>query len=232
MPKIKVKRQSTIVDMTAMTDVSFLLLTFFILTAKFRPAQPVIIDMPSSESEIVVPENLLVISVDKEGKVYYSIDNPKVRVATLQQLIQRYGDIYPTLKQLSDAQIANFANVQMYGNDIAALPQILSLAPDEVNQAVEYAGVPIDSANNQLRDWIQAGRWADQIDRQESGADRPDVRVAIKGDKTSSIKTIQDVIKILTAEPVNIHTFNLITTLEGVAAPVAEGEGGAEPAKQ
>lgn len=232
MPKIKVKRQSTIVDMTAMTDVSFLLLTFFILTAKFRPAQPVIIDMPGSESQILVPENLLVISVDKEGKVYYSIDNPKVRVATLQQLIQRYGDIYPTLKQLTDAQIANFANVQMYGNDIAALPQILNLPPDEVNSAVQYAGVPIDSANNQLRDWIQAGRWADQIDRQESGAERPDVRVAIKGDKTSSIKTIQDVIKILTAEPVNIHTFNLITTLEGAAVPAAEGEGGEEPAKQ
>lgn len=228
MPKIKVKRQSTIVDMTAMTDVSFLLLTFFILTAKFRPAQPVIIDMPSSESQIVVPENLMVISVDKEGKVYYSIDNPKVRVATLQQLVQRYGENYPVLKELNDAQIANFANVQMFGYDIAQLPQLLNLPPDEVNAVGDFTGVPIDSANNQLRDWIQAGRWADQIDRQESGAERPDMRVAIKGDKTSSIKTVQDIIKILTAEPVNIHTFNLITTLEGTAAPVEEG---AEPAK-
>jgi len=231
MPKIKVKRQSTIVDMTAMTDVSFLLLTFFILTAKFRPAQPVIIDMPSSESEIVVPENLLVISVDKEGLVYYSIDNPKVRVATLQQLIQRYGENYPTLKTLTDAQIANFANVQMWGYDIAALPQILDLSPDEVNTFRQYTGVPIDSVNNQLRDWIQAGRWADQIDRQESGANRPDVRVAIKGDKTSNIKTIQSIIKILTDEPVNIHTFNLITTLEGTATPQAEGAD-AEAGKQ
>ncbi len=231
MPKVKIKRQSTIVDMTAMTDVSFLLLTFFILTAKFRPAQPVIIDMPSSESEKIVPENLLVISVDKEGMVYYTIDNPKVRVATLQQLIQRYGDNYPVLKTLTDKQIANFANVQMWGNDIAMLPQILNKEPDEVNASGTFKGVPIDSANNQLRDWIQAGRWADQIDRQETGADRPDVRVAIKGDKTSSIKTIQDVIKILTAEPVNIHTFNLITTLEGSASASKEVEVGADPAK-
>ncbi len=232
MPKVKIKRQSTIVDMTAMTDVSFLLLTFFILTAKFRPAQPVIIDMPSSESEIVVPENLLVISVDKEGLVYYTIDNPKVRVLTLQQLIERYGDNYPVLKTLTEEQIANFANVQMWGNDIAMLPQVLSLEPDEVNAGGSFKGVPIDSANNQLRDWIQAGRWADQIDRQETGAERPDVRVAIKGDKTSSIKTIQEVIKILTAEPVNIHTFNLITTLEGTASPTPEGEGAGEPKKE
>lgn len=222
MPKIKVKRQSTIVDMTAMTDVSFLLLTFFILTAKFRPAQPVIIDMPSSESEIVVPENLLVISVDKEGKVYYSIDNPKVRVATLQQLIQRYDKTYPSLSKLTDAQVANFANVEMLGYDINQLEQLLNLEPAEINKLTDYTGVPIDSANNQLRDWIQAGRWADQVDKNESGADRPDIRVAIKGDKTSSIKTIQEVIKILTEEPVNIHTFNLITTLEGPAAAPTE----------
>ncbi len=231
MPKVKIKRQSTIVDMTAMTDVSFLLLTFFILTAKFRPAQPVIIDMPSSESEIVVPENLLVISVDKEGLVYYTIDNPKVRVLTLQQLIQRYGDNYPSLKTLTAEQIANFGNVEMYGNDINALPQILSLPPDRINSGVEYKGVPIDSANNQLRDWIQAGRWADQLDRQETGADRPDMRVAIKGDKTSKITTIQDVIKILTEEPVNIHTFNLITTLEGPVAGETADAAGTEPAK-
>ena len=96
-----------------MTDVSFLLLTFFILTAKFRPSQPVVIDMPSSESETVVPDNLMVISVDKEGKVYYSMDNPKVKIVTLQNLIERYGATYPALNDLTDQQIANFANVEM-----------------------------------------------------------------------------------------------------------------------
>ncbi len=215
MPKIKIKRSSTIVDMTAMTDVSFLLLTFFILTAKFRPAQPVVIDMPSSESQIVVPENLMVISVDKEGKVYYSIENPKIRVATLQNLKQRYQENYPALKTLTDAQIANFGNVEMMGFDINQLPQVLGLSPEEVAGLHDYPGVPIDSTNNQLRDWIQSGRWADRLYKQETGAKADDIRVAIKGDKNSNIKTVQEVIKILTNEPVNIHTFNLITTLEG-----------------
>jgi biopolymer transport protein ExbD len=216
MPKIKVKRSSTIVDMTAMTDVSFLLLTFFILTAKFRPAQPVVIDMPSSESEIIVPENLMVISVDKEGKVYFSVENPNVKVATLQNLIERYGDNYPSLKTLSDAQIANFMNVQMFGYDINQLPQLLNMPASELASYKGYSTVPIDSANNQLRDWIQSARWADRTDKVNSGAtDREDIRVAIKDDKNTSITTVQEVIKILTEEPVNIHTFNLITTLEG-----------------
>lgn len=227
MPKIKVKRSSTIVDMTAMTDVSFLLLTFFILTAKFRPATPVVIDMPSSESEIPVPDNMMVISVDKEGMVYFSVENPKVKVATLQNLKQRYGKTYPALEKLTDQQIANFINLPVCGYDISQLPEILDIPAADLGSLKDFSGVPIDSANNQLRDWIQSARWADRLDKQESGAtDREDIRVAIKGDKTTNVKAVQEVIKILTEEPVNIHTFNLITSLEG---PVSAETAGTEP---
>ena len=52
MPKVKPVRHTPLVDMTAMTDVAFLLLTFFMLTAKMKPQEPVVIDTPSSISEI------------------------------------------------------------------------------------------------------------------------------------------------------------------------------------
>ncbi|MEZ5013272.1 MAG: biopolymer transporter ExbD [Chitinophagales bacterium] len=223
MPKIKVKRSSTIVDMTAMTDVSFLLLTFFILTAKFRPAQPVIIDMPSSATELKVPDNLMTISVDKEGKLYFSMSNPKVKVETLRNLVDRYSEKYPNLKDLDDKQINNFVNMEMMGYPIAALNEALKKSGGELGGIHDFPGIPMDSANaenNELRDWIQAGRWADQLDRKESGANREDIRIAIKGDKNSNIVKVQEVIKTLTNEPVNIHTFNLITTLEG---PMSSG---------
>lgn len=210
--------------MTAMCDVSFLLLTFFILTAKFRPSQPVVIDIPSARTEKITPDNLMTISVDKEGKVYYSVSNPKVKSETLTNLIQRYGDKYPSLKTLTPKQINNFGNIEMMGFDINQLPQVLNLPADELGRltAKDFTGIPIDSSANQLSDWIQSGRWADQIDRKETGADREEIRIAIKGDKDSNIKAVQDVIKIITSDPVNINRFNLITTLEG---PLGNADG-------
>ena len=59
MPKFKVKRSSTWVDMTAMCDVSFLLLSFFILTAKFKPTEVVPIKSPTSRASEEVKEDML-----------------------------------------------------------------------------------------------------------------------------------------------------------------------------
>ncbi len=56
MPRVKVPRKSTAVDMTAMCDVAFLLLTFFILTATARQPDPLDITTPSSTVQFKVPE--------------------------------------------------------------------------------------------------------------------------------------------------------------------------------
>ncbi|MBC8046150.1 MAG: biopolymer transporter ExbD [Fimbriimonadaceae bacterium] len=206
MPRIKLPRKSTAIDMTAMTDVSFLLLTFFILTAKFRPHQPVIIDTPTSRSELILPDPLMTISVDKEGKVFYSLSSLELKSTSLNNMIEKYGDKYPVLKNLSEQQKTEFANIEMMGFDVQQLPDILTKGNDYIQSLTgeQMPGIPIDSSNNQLQDWIMAGRYAN-----------PNMRVAIKGDSKSNIKTIQEVIKTLTNETVNVNTFNLITSLEG-----------------
>lgn len=56
MPKIIVKRKSTFIDMTAMSDVTVLLLTFFMLTSIFIQKEPVVVTTPASVSEIKIPE--------------------------------------------------------------------------------------------------------------------------------------------------------------------------------
>lgn len=56
MGKIKVKKQSTFIDMTAMSDVTVLLLTFFMLTATFLPKEPVQVLTPASVSERKISE--------------------------------------------------------------------------------------------------------------------------------------------------------------------------------
>ena len=98
--------------MTAMTDVSFLLLTFFILTAKFRPYQPVIIDLPTSATQKIVPDPLMTVTVDKEGKVYYTLSSLKLKQDAMTNMVDKYTQYYPLLGTLTDEQKKNFTNIK------------------------------------------------------------------------------------------------------------------------
>jgi biopolymer transport protein ExbD len=61
------------IDMTAMVDVAFLLLIFFMSTTQFRPPEQVSVTLPLSDSEIHVPEtSTIVLTVNREGRVYIS----------------------------------------------------------------------------------------------------------------------------------------------------------------
>ena len=199
MPKVKIPRKSTSVDMTAMCDVSFLLLTFFILTSKFKPTEPVAIDIPSSRSEITVTDAIK-ISVDKNGKAYVNYPSAPFRIQALTNMAEKYPAKYGFLANLTTKQKATFGQVETFGCDAKALPDLLNKKPDEIDKLA--TGIPMDSLDNQLGDWIMAGRYVD-----------PKMRIAIKGDKLTDVKAVQQVIKTLTDK--DIHTFNLITTLAG-----------------
>ncbi len=82
MPKIKKGRVVVRIDMTPMVDVGFLLLTFFMLTAQFKPPDEVKIELPSSHSDFKLPESdVLMITVSKEGRILLGVDNKNLRVA-------------------------------------------------------------------------------------------------------------------------------------------------------
>ena len=55
MPKIKMPKGTPSIDMTPMVDLAFLLVTFFMLTASFRNAEPVTVETPSSISYKIIP---------------------------------------------------------------------------------------------------------------------------------------------------------------------------------
>ena len=72
----KSRRQNYKLDMTAMVDVGFLLLTFFILTTQFRPPQVTEITLPESHSAFKLPDaDVMTVTVDKDGKVYLGVDS-------------------------------------------------------------------------------------------------------------------------------------------------------------
>src|SRR6478736_1044804 len=78
MARPKIARKSTAIDMTAMCDVAFLLLSFFILTTKFKPSEAVPVNTPTSVANKIAPEtNVLLISLNKDGKVFLSVGDSK-----------------------------------------------------------------------------------------------------------------------------------------------------------
>lgn len=191
----KVKRSRPILDMTPMVDLAFLLVTFFMLTTKFAPEEPVIVDMPSSVSEIKLPDtDILTISISNEGKVFFNMDGKYTR----EKLIKSMGEKYNLT--FSDDEVSAFATTSSIGLPVGNLKEYLNMEPEERKQ-IQQPGIPCDSAHNELADWIVYSR-----------VSNPKLRIALKGDRNVEYTVFKKVLK--TLQDNNINRFNMITNLE------------------
>ncbi len=189
------KRGGISLDMTAMCDMAFLLLTFFILTAKMKTPEVVQVDIPSSVSDKKVPEqNLMKITVANDGKVYFSVTEP----ATRKQLIDKVA----TAKNMSltEQDKLAFANTEMFGLPMNQIKGFLSLPASKREDFVQ-PGIPLDSANNELKVWIKEAKGVNGR-----------LIIAIKGDKQSDYEKYSGVVN--TLQELNLNKFSLITSLE------------------
>lgn len=197
MPKIKIPRKSTAIDMTAMCDVSFLLLTFFMLTTQFKTDATIIVDTPSSISEIKLPDtDIMNISIAKDGKVFFNIDNKNF---TRERLLQRIKEKYPQISLSPEGEKAFVLN-GIVGVPLNKFKGFYELE-DDARKAYKQEGVPVDSANNELGDWIMQGRLSN-----------PNVRITINGDQGAPWPVVKKVMN--TLQDKNVNKFNLITDLE------------------
>jgi biopolymer transport protein ExbD len=223
MPKIKIAKGNPSLDMTPMVDLAFLLVTFFMLTASVRVSEPVVVDAPSSTSDKLLPDNVILITVDDKGKAFYNINNFDVRKKTLEQMGKQYNVTF------TEKEKERFGKMTSFGVPIAAYPGYTGvLLKEYINMddperlRVKSPGVPSDSLHNQLGDWIQFGRIeaARQAKTQKEKAEsvgRPfkyePLRFAIKADGQANYIAVKQVIKVFTDK--EIYRFNLITNLEG-----------------
>lgn len=214
MPKIKMPKSNPSLDMTPMVDLAFLLVTFFMLTASVRVSEPVVVDTPSSTSDKLLPDNVILITVDNRGRAFYNINNGEVRMKTLEQMGKQYK------VDFTDKEKKRFAGMTSFGVPMAQLKQYINMEDPE-RLKVKSPGVPLDSLHNELGDWIQFGRIeaARQAKAQKDKADKAGrtfkyepMRFAIKADGEANYIAVKQVIKVFTDK--DIYRFNLITNLE------------------
>lgn len=201
--KVEVKRQNVIVDMTAMCDVAFLLLTFFILTTKFKANEPINVEIPASRAQIPLPEkDILLISVGTDGRVFMGVDDQNTRRMMLDSIAVRGGFTVDGRKQKV------FSGMDQFGASFTQLGQILGLPEDELAK-VKHPGIPVgsDSTVNELKDMIYIARYCKQ-----ASSGNP-LRIAIKADRNSDYEMVNKVIGTLIDSKIN--KFNLITTAKG-----------------
>lgn len=197
MGKVKLKRSHPSIDMTPMVDLAFLLVTFFMLTTKFAPADPLNISIPASISEIKIPPtHIMTISMGKNGRVFFDLTGQSERQRLITGMASKYS------VNFSPEQITEFTKLNALGMPIQSLPAYLSKTPEQ-RKEIKEPGIPIDSLHNQLKDWIVLGRMAD-----------PKARITIKGDMDVPYPIVKQVIKSIQESGVN--RFNLITSLKTV----------------
>ena len=198
MPKLIVKRKSTFIDMTAMSDVTVLLLTFFMLTSTFIQKEPVVVSTPSSVSEIKIPEtNILSILVDPDGKVFMSLDKQEDKANVLKLLGKDFGI------RFTDKEIYNFSLQPSFGVPIQNMQEYLNMPSDEQDRLMKDYGIPTDSINNQFKLWVQHAR---EVNR--------DLVIAIKADQDTPYPKIKNIMN--TLQDLRENRYNLITTLKNV----------------
>ncbi|ADY53505.1 outer membrane transport energization protein ExbD [Pseudopedobacter saltans DSM 12145] len=201
MPKVKIKRKSTLIDMTAMCDVASLLLTFFILTATARQPEPLPVDIPSSTVTIKLPDTDISTLTVGQGKVFFGVVGQDVRINMLQRIGEKYGIEFTEQEKL------RFSLIESFGVPVANLKEFIAMSGNDRNK-VQQPGIPRDSTNNELDQWILQARYATKELHNQ------DLRFSIKGDSKEEYPVIRDVIDILQSQKIN--KFSLITSLEGL----------------
>ena len=197
MGRAKLPRKSTNIDMTAMCDVAFLLLSFFILTTKFKPAEAIAVTTPNSvAAKVAETKDVVLITIDKDGKVFLSMDDESKKEVMANTL--------NTTKNLN-LNVQAFKKAGFYGAPFSGLSAFLAI-PEEARKGNSLPGIPsLDSTHNEIKEWMALvlSAYAGQK-----------VNIQLKGDNASKYPAFKSVIDAFKKN--DILKFQMITNPESV----------------
>jgi biopolymer transport protein ExbD len=207
MPSVKIPKKSTATDMTPFVDVAFLILSFFMLATKFKPPEPVEITTPRSvSSDKLKEQDALLIEMDKNGKVYFTVNVQKSADEGIKKTVIENINKSRNLG-LSQSEMNSFAKNTTVGVPFTGLKSLLAMS-DEDRLKVKQPGIPVtDTLNNELTTWVATAVSAFQGHK---------LNYMIKGDNAAKYPSFKGIIDALRKNDIN--KYQLITDPEGVPA--------------
>lgn len=225
MPKLKMPRKSTNVDMTAMCDVAFLLLAFFILTTEFKPDETISVTTPKSVStNPATQKDVVLITMDHEGKIFFNLSDDAMEE---KKVVIEEVDKLQSLNLTEDEKKRFLRAGSFIGVPFSQLKSFLQASPKELKQS-SLPGIPVDSADNQLYTWVRAAKTAFAGQR---------MNLMVKGDNEAKYPAFKGVLDAFKRN--DELKFQMITDPEGVPVGTdlyrtlnAPRAGGAAPAAE
>lgn len=205
MPKVKIARKSTHVDMTAMCDVAFLLLSFFILATKQKPAEVLAVNPPNSISSKAAPEKSILITMTKDGRAFLTLGDDTKKTAILENVNLTKG------LGLSAAELNKWGRSEFIGLPLNMVKSSLALA--EPISPAQMPGIPIkDSTNNEMIDWLRS------VTNVYAGEDQKKLQemLLVKGDNEALYPVFKNIKAAFKKN--EIYKFRIVTN--GEAVPV------------
>ncbi|MDP4595664.1 MAG: biopolymer transporter ExbD [Crocinitomicaceae bacterium] len=218
MPKIKMPKGTPSIDMTPMVDLAFLLVTFFMLTASFRNAEPVTVETPSSISDKIIPKNILMVTLDKDGRVFFNLSDAEARKEMLNNMLQKYKI------GLSEEKIEEFSFMSTFGCTMQELPAYMNTEAAK-RASFPTLGIPTDSTKNELLDWLSfaataagnTGRTAFEEAKLKGGEPKMEdfkPKFIMRVDSKTLYKDAQVVIDVF--RELNLNNLNFVTSAEAI----------------
>ena len=172
MAKLKIKKNDVWIDMTPMSDVMVLLLTFFMLSANFVKNEIVKVQTPKSTNVDKVPATAtldIMIAPDTldkgtpnervVGRVYLGTDKVSTMDSALNQIMLKDEQFKKTATAMNDELRKLFLSETQIGVPMEGLPKYLTLSHEEKVIAMKSNGVPLDSIDggpSEFQKWVQA----------------------------------------------------------------------------